>query len=53
MPDVKVKKASGKISVSDPDVHVSVRNGDKVTWNSDDGHFRNPREHPGGGYYDN
>ena len=39
MPDVKVRKAGGKISVSHPAVTVSVKNGDKVTWNSDDGHF--------------
>lgn len=40
MPDIKVTKASGKIAVSHPSVSVSVKNGDKVTWNSDDGHFK-------------
>jgi hypothetical protein len=40
MPDINVKKADGKIAVSHPTVQVSVSGGDKVTWQSDDGHFR-------------
>ena len=40
MPDVNVSKANGKISVSHPTVRVSVMNGDKVAWSSDDGHFK-------------
>jgi len=39
MPNVTVNKSGGKISVSHPTVTVSVKAGDKVTWNSDDGHF--------------
>lgn len=40
MPDIKVTKADRKISVSDQTVQVSVKDGDKVTWQSDNGHFK-------------
>jgi hypothetical protein len=40
MPDITVKKGGGKIEVSHPSVQVSVKDGEKVMWRSDDGHFR-------------